>query len=76
MQVLYKNNKNPFAIDLVPIKLYGCDQICPLDQFLALTADKTLWKFNDACKIISPTTPSFVDTIVSWITNFFNIFKM
>ena len=51
VQVLYKNNKPWEPIELTPVRVNGCDYLCPLSNFYELIQENLVQDFTNVCQI-------------------------
>lgn len=50
IKVYLKNNTASEDINLHPLPIYGCDLLCPLDNFLNIVKDMVVEDITKACK--------------------------
>ncbi len=51
IQAYYKNNTANEPINYQLMTIYGCDTLCPLNQFIAITNNLVVSNFSSACKV-------------------------
>ena len=77
VQVLLKNSKPNDPISINPVKIDGCDIICPLDQFVSLLKAGLITDYNAACmeklppQSLTEKITAYFNSIFSWIASKF-----
>lgn len=68
IQVLLKNNSDSQQIDLIKLKIYGCENLCPLEDFIKITEKMVVQDSAQACAkqmiLIGISSVTFIISIV------------